>query len=316
VARLLFVFLDGVGLGASDPTRNPFALGWPGLTEVAGVDWTAAAWSEASQDQRVRRGLDARLGTPGIPQSATGQTTLLTGRNAVAVMGRHYGPWPGPTLRTLLAHGSLFSDARSSGGACLANAYPAAYRDALAAAQRPDLQRQRSSRRWRPSAPVVAALHAGLPLADVAALVAGEAVAADLHGAALLQRRGDAEPPSGAALGPEAQAEALLRLAQRHAFTFFDVWGTDRAGHAQDVESARGFVARLERFLLRLVGQLPADVTLVVTSDHGNLEDLSSPRHTLAPVPLLAIGPHAHAFGAARSLLDVAPAARRVIATP
>ena len=53
-------------------------------------------------------------------------------------------------------------------------------------------------------------------------------------------------------------------------------------------------------------------VDLVVTSDHGNLEDIASGHHTLNPVPLLAAGPGAAEFAAAGSLLDVAPGVRRV----
>ena len=36
--------------------------------------------------------------------------------------------------------------------------------------------------------------------------------------------------------------------------------------------------------------------TLVVTSDHGNVEDLSVKTHTYNPVPLIVSGPHAAQF--------------------
>lgn len=312
MAPLLFVFVDGVGLGPADPARNPFAGDWPGLRTVAGSDWTAPAWRDEVTPALVRRGLDARLDRPGLPQSATGQTALLTGRNAVAVMGRHYGPWPGPTLQALLSRGTLFHDAREHGGAALANAYPSRYVRGLEAWRSGAAASERRSRRWRPSAPVVAALAAGVELRDVAALAAGRAVAADLDGRALLAA--DAAASATDWLGPEGQAHALAELARAHAFTFFDVWSGDHAGHGQDVAAAGVVLSRLERFLAALLGALDPAVTLLLTSDHGNLEDLSSPRHTLAPVPLLARGPHAARFGAARSILDVAPGARRVLA--
>ena len=313
MARLLFVFLDGVGLGSVDASRNPLAGAWPGLQRVAGAAWTADGWREEVRPGRVRRGLDARLSRPGVPQSATGQTALLTGRNAAAVMGRHYGPWPGPTLQALLREGTLFHHGARHGGAALANAYPAVYVEALRAWTGGASGRDRRERRWRPSAPVMAALAAGVGLRDIGDFAAGRAVAADLDGRSLT-RSHDGEIAPGR-FEPEAQARALAELAATQAFSFLDVWSGDRAGHRQDAVAARDVVARLERFLVALVDALPDDVTLLVTSDHGNLEDAASPRHTLAPVPLLALGPHAQAFAAARSLLDVAPAARRVLAS-
>ncbi len=324
MARLLFVFLDGVGLGPSDAATNPLAGHWPRLRALAGSDWTAEAWRSRAEAGRVRVSLDARLGVPGLPQSATGQTTLLTGLNAATAMGRHYGPWPGPTLRALLRRDSLFHTARATGGAVLANAYPRAYSDALAeptigavaaadTAAVAEVAVRR--RRVRASAPILAAMEAGLAIADMAAFARGQAVAADLDGHGLAAFAPEV-PVGPGLLGTEAQAGVLARLAAGHAFTFFDVWSGDRAGHRQDVGEALAFVARLEAFLEALRDALADGVTLLITSDHGNLEDLSSPRHTYARVPLLALGPHAIAFAGADSLLDVAHAATRVLRAP
>ena len=62
------------------------------------------------------------------------------------------------------------------------------------------------------------------------------------------------------------------------------------------------------RLLAGALDQLAPETTLVVTSDHGNTEDLSTRIHTRNPVPLLAVGPAAHAFAAVRSLDMLAPA--------
>jgi 2,3-bisphosphoglycerate-independent phosphoglycerate mutase len=313
VARLLFVFLDGVGLGGESASTNPFAAAWPDLHALAGAAWTADAWSAVAEPRRVRRSLDAALGVPGMPQSATGQTTLLTGHNAAAAMGRHYGPWPGPTLRALLRSDGLFHVARTLGGAALANAYPRAYSDAVRDVERgASVDASGRRRRLRASAPIVAATAAGVVIPDMAAFADGRAVAADLDGRALA-----AYAPEVAIvpelLGPRAQAGVLARLAERHAFTFLDVWSSDRAGHRRDLGEANAFVARLETFLVTLRTALADDVTLLITSDHGNLEDLSSARHTESRVPLLALGPQAGAFARVASLLDVAGAATHVL---
>ena len=47
---------------------------------------------------------------------------------------------------------------------------------------------------------------------------------------------------------------------------------------------------------------------MVLTSDHGNFEDLGTRGHTAARVPLIAVGPQARLFASATELLDVYPA--------
>lgn len=287
------LFLDGVGLGRDDPAVNPFARArTPHLDALAGGSWTVELTAR-DDGARTVRALDATFGVAGLPQSATGQAALLTGRDAVALMGRPYGPWPGPTLVRLLEAGGAFHDAVAVGGALLANAYPRRYLDALVAPAG-------ARRRLRPPAAVVAARAAGLALRDEEAASGGAAVAADLGFA-------DGASPG---VAPDVWARPLAALARDHALTYLDVWVTDRIGHRADPRLATALVERLDEVVGALAARLDG-VTLVVVSDHGNLEDAGSPRHTRAHVPLVAVGPAAPAFAAARDLRDVVPALRR-----
>lgn len=298
---MVLLFLDGVGLGEPDEDVNPLAAAaTPVLDGLLGarLDRTTPA---VDRDGLVFRHLDATLGHDGLPQSATGQTAILTGVNAADVMDGHYGPWPGPTLRRVLDEGSLFTvaQARATGGGALANAFPPGYFQAL------------GCRRYRPNANVYAATKAGLRLRGVAEYRAGAGVPSDLEGAHL-------GPPAGggASLGPRGSAAALAGIAAAHLFTMLDIWLTDHFGHRRDFQAGRALIERFDAFLGALLegqGGAAGDLTLVVTSDHGNLEDLTTTQHTRNPVPLLASGPGAGAFAAARSLLDVAPAARAVL---
>lgn len=265
----------------------------PWLRQLLGGPLTQAS-SEITRDGILLRHLDATLGYEGRPQSATGQTTLLTGVNAAAAMGRHYGPWPGPTLRALLERDTLFHLAQGVGGAALANAYPREYFEAL------------SGRRLRTNAPVAAARSAQVKLRDLASYRAGEAVAADVDGARFVAWKPDL-PLQGA----RGAAAALTNIAANCAFTFFDVWSSDALGHAQDRAGALRLLANLDLMLSELLAA-STELTVVVTSDHGNIEDLSSSRHTANPVPLLVFGPGAQEFVGAASLLDVAPAIARL----
>jgi len=47
--------------------------------------------------------------------------------------------------------------------------------------------------------------------------------------------------------------------------------------------------------------------SILLICDHGNLEDLTTPRHTHNPVPALLWGPLKEYAGEIHSLLDVAP---------
>lgn len=291
---VLMLFLDGVGLGEDDPGRNPLAAAeLPVLRELVGGSPTAGTPARRAAGM-VYRPIDAGLGFAGLPQSATGQTSLLTGLNGAALMGRHYGPWPGPTLRQALERDTLFH--RAAGAATLANVYPDGYFRAL------------EGRRLRPNAPVFAARSAGVQLRDLDAYRAGEGLGADVTGAAFAEM-----DPSLPPLLPSQAGARLAGLARRHAFTFFDLWLTDRLGHQQ--RHADG-VRLLEAIDGLLAGLLPGlgGTTLVLTSDHGNLEDLSSSRHTVNPVPLLAVGPGADAFAGASDLMQVARASGEVLA--
>jgi hypothetical protein len=302
---VILLFLDGVGLGDPDPTINPLAAAdLPVLTRLVGSTPDRDAPAHDAKDV-VFRPIDATLGHDGLPQSATGQTTILTGLNGADIMNGHYGPWPGPTLTRSLQERTLFHDGEAADGAALANTFPPRYFV------------MQGRRRHRPNAPVVAARAAGVRLRGLEDYASGSAVAPDLDGEGLA-RLGEAALQGVDPAGVAGTVATLARLGAEHSFTFVDVWVTDGYGHERDAAGAVRFLARLDALMGLLVsdpgGPVAAGATLVVTSDHGNLEDLSVKGHTRNDVPLLAAGPGAREFVGATSLLDVAPGIRRVMA--
>ncbi|MDO8753361.1 MAG: alkaline phosphatase family protein, partial [Anaerolineales bacterium] len=90
---------------------------------------------------------------------------------------------------------------------------------------------------------------------------------------------------------PEGAGKKLAELAKQNDFSFFEYWASDYAGHKQDMPSA---VQQLETFDGVLKGLLAnwhnKDDLILLTSDHGNMEDLSTRKHTAAHVPLLLFG--------------------------
>jgi len=304
--RILFIFLDGIGLGADDPSANPFARArMPTVERLLGGRRLIAPSAPTVADNATLLALDATLGVQGLPQSATGQAVLLTGINIPAQIGEHYGPKPNAAVSQFLLNGNLFSElGRIGRSASLLNAYPPRYfRSVL------------SGKRLHSSIPL-AVTSAGIRLLDKDDLFAGRALSADFTGAAWVDMLGYPDAP---VLTPDDAGKRLAQLSAAHDFSLFEYWSTDYAGHKQDMPWA---LEQLETFDAVIQGVVSAprdDLLTLITSDHGNMEDLATRRHTDARVPALLIGPAAARRSFAdglHDLTDVAPAIRKILASP
>jgi phosphopentomutase len=89
---------------------------------------------------------------------------------------------------------------------------------------------------------------------------------------------------------PEQAAEHLLNLSSQYDFTLFEYFMTDRAGHKQDPQLSKKVFRQFDRFLCELSQKKPENLLLILCSDHGNCEDLSSKSHNRNSVPLLVLG--------------------------
>ncbi len=291
--RALLVFIDGIGYGARGP-QNPF--------DGAPVSVLAPLGGGAGHPGVVYGALDASLGHPGLPQSATGQAILFTGDDAIALAGGHWSGNPTPRIASLVARRSILARARERGGtSAFLNAYDARR---VAHVTRVVRGEERANRRHPPSASSWAALAGGGALRTFDDVRAGRAATFDLTGELLGHFGVDAPRVTIA-----GAAAAVARGAAEVDLALFELFLTDKAGHAQDVGWARHELFRTDLFLRELLRAVePLEQLVVVTSDHGNLEDLSTRSHTRNPVPLAAFGRDAADFVAgATSLLDVAP---------
>ncbi|HEY8496195.1 MAG TPA: hypothetical protein VIK98_04060 [Limnochordales bacterium] len=296
---VLMIFVDGLGLGDDDPAKNPLVTApMPNLRGLLGGAPLARTvipgdGQPYEGDVATLVAVDSCLGVPGLPQSATGQTTMLSGVNAAAMLGRHLSGLPTPTLVDILRRHSLFKQLVEAGRrATFANPFTPEYFEAV------------NSGRWRHSATTTAVLSAGLPVRMLADLQAGRAVFHDVTGETLRERGYDV-----ALVSPREAGRRLARLAREHDFVLFEHFLTDKAGHAQDWESARHWLGVLDEFLGGVLDAVDLDRTLVMLiSDHGNVEDLSVRTHTQNPVPALLIGRgRAQAAAGLASLVDVTP---------
>src|SRR3990170_3863804 len=289
---VLLVFLDGVGLGEADPAYNPWvAARTPTLRTLLGRP--LAGHERVELNGTLLIPTDATLGVAGLPQSATGQTALLTGLNAPALVGRHVTAYPTTDLRALLAEHNLFARLSAAGrSVALANAYTEEYHEAVAA------------RRLRHGAITTAAVSAGIRLRTVEDLRRGEAVFHDLTNARL--RSWGYDLPL---LTPFQTGQNLARLAGAHHFTLFEFFLTDLVAHGRVAVDP----VMIVEMLAGVIAALPPEATLVVTSDHGNLEDGRTRLHTTNPVPTLVTGPARHHFRDVTAITDITPAVLRSV---
>lgn len=287
--RYLLLFVDGVGLAPAGEDNPLSRVPMPALAGRIGGALTR---------DRVGRGegwalaaLDATLGVDGLPQSATGQTALFTGQNAPALLGRHVPALPGPRLGELLAEHSVLRRAGElERSAIFANPFSPRYFAEV------------EQRRRRHSATTLAALAGRQRLRDLADLAAGRACAWDVTRESFRAWEPDVEP-----VAAEVAGRHLAALAGNHDLTLWETFMTDLAGHQRREWTADLALTRLDGLLAGLFERLPTDLTLLMVSDHGNLEEASHRSHTRNPVPLLAIGSDAEAFAALERIDEVAP---------
>jgi hypothetical protein len=292
---VLFVFVDGIGLGRPG-AHNPF--------DGAPIEILAPL---ADPDREGARGvayaaIDATLGHPGLPQSATGQGVLFTGRDVIAVAGGHREGYPTRAIAEVIRDESFLRRAREPGKrAGLLNAYDEHRAAMLTSIARGEMA---YSRRLRPSASSMAALAGGGTLRTFDDVREGRAATFDLTGD-VLRAFGIGAPKKTV----REAARAIAAGARELDLALFEIFTTDKAGHAQDMTWARLEIVKLERFLSELFAAIdPDEQTVIVTSDHGNLEDLSTRSHTRAEVPLVAFGAGSEDLvRSAKSILDVAP---------
>ena len=310
--NILFLFLDGVGLGINDPAINPFSLAdTPMLDSLLSGHKLVKDGAPFFSRNCTFLSIDAQMGVAGLPQSATGQATLLTGLNFPQYLGYHYGPKPNKEIAEFITSSSknnfatrtdndsttIFARMENKGfNSRLLNAYPPTY-----------FERIESGMRNHSVIPL-AATAAGIRLFNQDDLITGEALSADFTGQGWRDHLKISNTPI---LQPFQAGKLLGQLATKYHFSMFEFWETDIVGHRQDITRALKVIEKLDSVLMGLIENWDLDKNgIIITSDHGNLEDLSTRRHTYNQVPAIFLGPHTfheELSNKIKSIGDIAP---------
>lgn len=317
--KILFIFLDGIGLGENDPGINPLARArMPNLNALLEGRSLLKESAPFVGEHATLLAIDPAVGVDGLPQSATGQAMLLTGKNIPAEIGYHYGPKPNPEVAAYLNGETLFSRCVETGRkAALLNAYPPRYFHGI-----------NSGKRNYSSIPL-AVTSASLELFEHDDLFAGRAVSADFTGQGWRDMLGFPDAP---VMTPYQAGRKLVSLAMEYDFSLFEYWASDYAGHKQQMDTAVELMEAFDGVVGGIVEELKVEgqrskvegrrskeedeLLVLVTSDHGNMEDVSTRRHTDAHVPALVIGNKTAREEFTRGMTDlthVAPAIWRIV---
>lgn len=287
----MLIFLDGVGIGEKNDA-NPFAT----IENLAPLAHFRGVSNEIIFDGRMIP-TDARLGVEGRPQSASGQTTIYTGINAPQMLGHHKQGFPNEKLREIISEYSIFLQLKRKGitETVFANAYTPKFFT--------------ETPRWK-SATTCAVEAAAMQFRKLPDLLGRKALFHDFTNEDLIKRGFDAP-----IFSPTEAAEILANLSKEYRFTLYEHFITDKIGHDQDFERARIHLPLVAEFVRETLRKVNLEkTTVILTSDHGNIEDLSVRNHTLNDVPTIIWGRKKDEIAdKIKDLTDITPAILKVL---
>ncbi len=292
-SSVLLFFIDGLGIGRRGE-QNP-------LANIKNIEPLAHFKEEfpAIIFDGVLIPTDPRMGIEGRPQSASGQTTILTGINAPQLLGFHKQGFPNQVLRDVINEHSIFLQLKHR------NIEPNVFANAYTPQFFTEIQR------WK-SATTCAMEAAAVPFRKLPDLIGRKAVFHDFTNRGLIERNFDVP-----LFSPAEAGEILAGLTSAHRFTLYEYFITDKIGHAQDFGKAEEYLPPLAEFLRETLQRIDLETTTVIlTSDHGNIEDISIRTHTLNDVPTIIWGrKHLEAAERIKDLTDITPTIVRLLSS-
>ncbi len=276
---LFLIFVDGVGI----PPKS-----WFPEIPFFGFSQKSFGWKRHRSDPceplplpfgGLIKPIDPKLGVGGIPQSATGQTSLLTGVNAQGVLGYHKSGYPNGMLKGIIDCNGIFVRAKRLKVCC---SFINAFRPTFFTGEKRVI-----------SVTTYNALTAGLPLHTLEDLCAERSVYQEFTNR-FLHKIGYPYVPIWT---PSKAGSVLAAQRERFKLILYEHFITDVNGHKGDSELAKETILNLVHFIEAFLDGLNLrEDTVILSSDHGNIEDPTRTVHTLNPVPLMAWGKNAQWF--------------------
>lgn len=245
-------------------------------------------------DNTIVKKIDACLGVEGIPMSATGQTALFTGINAPGLLNRHKDSYPDNFMRKIIKQDNILSSLSRNGFKVrFLNVYPdhseyytPAYIRIQDNGQLYFSERFPANKRATLSVTSCMMLASGLTPFGITDIRHERSIFHDFSNRSLIEQGYDLPE-----FTPEKAAEIIYKTSRNYDFTLYEFFQTDFYGHGSPFAECIKLIRELDRLVKHLISLLNNEQdTLLITSDHGNLEDFSTQLHTRNPVPLICWG--------------------------
>ena len=273
------IFIDGVGIGKEDYRHNPFFKYKFKTFEKYFGQIPSLKNNTLKGEDTFLFPVDACLGVAGLPQSGTGQTSIFCGVNAPKIIKMHFGPYPYSLLVPVIKEKNIFKHfLHKKKKVMFANAYPKIFFEYI------------KSGKKRLSATTLMCELNGMRLNGVSDVRKAKALTAEITNERWNEKLGYTLP----VISPNTAAKRLLRIAENHSFTLYEYFLSDHIGHGRYAEEFDHLFNIFDNFLFSILKNLDHQkLTLVICSDHGNLEDISVKTHTLNPALMIAAGKNA-----------------------
>ena len=256
---VILIFVDGVGIGENKIDFNPclhsqFQIFSPANNLPFGGK---------------KFPLDARLSVKGFPQSATGQTTIYTGINAAKLINKHLFGIPNEILKERIIKESIFKKLITSGFKCkFLNAFRPVFFTS------PDLFKN-----IRLSATSEMNRAVELSFCTLQDIKNKKALYHDFSNSEIIEK-GFCLPKYNS----EIASSVIVSQSKQNDLVLYEYFLTDKAGHSRDIKYAIKEINKIESLIYNVAKKIfGTDNTLIVCSDHGNIEDSRIKSHTLNP---------------------------------
>ena len=269
---IIFVFIDGIGFGKKDLIYNPFTK--------YGRDFFSVLGGKTSFDPPgVMIPVDAHMGLySSPPQSGTGQAALFTGHNTISLMHRHMAGFPPYSLRPYLKNDSIIKKfIQNNYKASVINTYTSKFMELM--------EKPRSERFM--SASTLMQIGSGQRLLTMEDHLNGKSLFMDITNWFLRKELGYNIPE----LNPVEAGRRLVNIARDYNIVVYEYFFSDKYGHEGLDHDVSFIVNHMESLLTGIWEEIdPENELVVISSDHGNFEDLSIPVHTHNKIPALLYG--------------------------
>ncbi len=293
--KLILIFIDGIGIGENNK-NNPFFLE-KSLYFSHFKNEFKNGIKIFKKNNFIVFSLNPSLDINGIPQSATGQSSIFTGINTAKILNQHLTGFPNRELRRIVMKNNLLLKLKQRGlRVKFINSYPLFADELSKGYLKIDSsgyfilknKNNESLTKFlkKISVTTLLALSIKQKFYGLSDLINKRTIYHDFTNNFLISK-GINIPQ----FTPDIAGEILVKNLTYYDVILYEYFLTDKIGHKPSTDNAITTVKNLDKFVNSIINLVNLKKTdIFIFSDHGNFEDLSIRTHTKNNVPFIHIG--------------------------